>query len=297
MTVFSVHHTTTYRYKKSVRPGRHQMLFRPRDSFDQRLLESRLTVTPDPAEIRWIHDVFGNCVTLVDFAERTRLLKFESVIRLEHTPENAPDFRIEDYARSHPFVYARDELPDLDAYMRRHHPGDAVEDWLAKFVTTNVSRPTGRLLMTLNEAIAEGFSYKRRASPGTQTPNETLASQQGTCRDFALLMMEAARSLGFAARFVTGYVYVPDRDGPQRLGGGSTHAWCQIYVPGSGWIEFDPTNGIVGNRDLIRVGVARTPQQAIPLSGSYWGDSEDELGMDVTVNVMTEGAHQILRPS
>jgi len=289
MTVFSVHHTTTYRYKKPVRPGRHQMLFRPRDSFDQRLLDSCLKVTPDPAEVRWIHDVFGNCVTLVDFVECTRLLKFESVIRLEHTPENAPDFRIEDYARSHPFAYPEDEMPDLAAYIRRHHPGSAVEDWLAKFVTTDVNRPTGQLLMTLNEAIAEGFSYKRRSSRGTQTPGETLQSQQGTCRDFALLMMEAARSLGFAARFVTGYVYVPDRDGPVRLGGGSTHAWCQIYVPGSGWVEFDPTNGIVGNRDLIRVGVARTPQQAIPLSGSYWGDADDELGMEVTVNVKAEG--------
>jgi transglutaminase-like putative cysteine protease len=102
-------------------------------------------------------------------------------------------------------------------------------------------------------------------------------------------MMEAARSLGFAARFVTGYVYVPNRDGPIRLGGGATHAWSQIYVPGSGWIEFDPTNGIVGNRDLIRVGVARTPQQAIPLFGSYCGDAKDELGMEVTVNVKTEG--------
>jgi transglutaminase-like putative cysteine protease len=102
-------------------------------------------------------------------------------------------------------------------------------------------------------------------------------------------MMEAARALGFAARFVTGYVYVPTRDGPIRLGGGSTHAWCQIYVPGSGWVEFDPTNGIVGNRDLIRVGVARTPQQAIPLFGSYWGDAEDELGMEVAVNVKTDG--------
>jgi transglutaminase-like putative cysteine protease len=88
----------------------------------------------------------------------------------------------------------------------------------------------------------------------------------------ALLMMEAARALGFAARFVTGYVYVPDRDGPMRLGGGSTHAWCQIYVPGSGWIEFDPTNGIVGNRGLIRVAVTRTPDQAIPLSGTYWAN-------------------------
>lgn len=216
-------------------------------------------------------------------------MKFESVIRLEHTPENAPDFRIEDHARSHPFSYDEAEFPDLAPYIHRHHPQDvSVDEWLAKFVTTGVSRPTGQLLMTLNEAIAEGFSYKQRTARGTQTPAETIDSQQGTCRDFALLMMEAARSLGFAARFVTGYVYVPDRDGPVRLGGGSTHAWCQIYVPGSGWVEFDPTNGIVGNRDLIRVAVARTPGQAIPLSGSYWGDAEDELGMEVAVNVKNE---------
>jgi len=232
MTIFSVHHTTTYRYKKPVRLGRHQLLFRPRDSFDQRLLDSSLTVTPEPVEVRWIHDVFGNCVTLLEFADRTATLKFESVIRLEHRPENAPDFQIEDYARSHPFVYAEDELPDLAAFIRPHHSEDAVRNWLAKFVSTDVSRPTGQLLMTLNEAIAESFSYKRRSSRGTQTPDETIESQQGTCRDFALLMMEAARSLGFAARFVTGYVYVPARDGPVRLGGGSTHAWCQIYVPG-----------------------------------------------------------------
>ena len=177
--------------------------------------------------------------------------------------------------------------------MRRHHLGNGVDQWLGKFVTAGANRPTGQLLMTLNEAIAEGFSYKRRVSPGTQTPDETIAKQQGTCRDFALLMMEAARSLGFAARFVTGYVYVPERDGPQRLGGGSTHAWCQIYVPGSGWVEFDPTNGIVGNRDLIRVGVARTPQQAIPLSGSYWGDADEDLGMEVTVNVKTEDSSPV----
>ena len=296
MTIFCVHHTTTYRYRNPIMPGPHQMLFRPRDSFDQRLLDSRLLVTPDPVEIRWIHDVFGNCVTLIDFAERTNFLKFESVIRLEHTPENAPDFRIEDYARSHPFTYADNELPDLATYMRRHHLGSEVDMWLGKFVTAGTNRPTGQLLMTLNEAIAEGFSYKRRVSPGTQTPDETIEKQQGTCRDFALLMMEAARSLGFAARFVTGYVYVPDHDGLQRLGGGSTHAWCQVYVPGSGWVEFDPTNGIVGNRDLIRVGVARTPQQAIPLSGSYWGDADEDLGMEVAVNVKTEDSSPI-RPA
>ena len=289
MTIFSVHHTTTYRYKRPVRPGQHQLLFRPRDSFDQRLLDCRLTIQPEPVDIRWIHDVFGNCVTLVDFAASTTHLTFDTSIRLEHTPENSPDFLIEDYARSHPFAYHPEELPDLVPYTRRHHGDDhAVDEWLASFVTIGASQPTGRLLMTLNEAIAEGFSYQRRTARGTQTPAETLALQQGTCRDFALLMMEAARSLGFAARFITGYVYVPARDGPVRLGGGSTHAWCQIYVPGSGWVEFDPTNGIVGNRDLIRVGVARTPQQAVPLSGTYWGDAGDELGLEVSVHVKAE---------
>jgi transglutaminase-like putative cysteine protease len=124
MTVFAVHHTTTYRYKNPIRPGLHQLMFRPRDSFDQRLLDCHLKISPEPTEMRWIHDVFGNCVTLVDFATKTKSLKFESIIRLEHTPENAPDFRIEDYARSHPFSYAEGEYPDLAAYIRRDHPND-----------------------------------------------------------------------------------------------------------------------------------------------------------------------------
>lgn len=289
MTIYAVHHSTVYHYPRPVKFGPHQMLFRPRDSFDQRLLDCQLAIKPDPIEIRWIHDVFGNCLTLVDFNILAEDLEFDTTIRLEHTPENAPDFRIEEYAREHPFAYDDNELPDLDPYIRRHYPADtAVPEWLSKFVPLGVNRPTGQLLMTLNEAIAEGFSYQRRTIRGTQTPAETIGLQRGTCRDFAFLMMEAARSLGFAARFITGYVYVPDRDGPTRLGGGSTHAWCSIYVPGSGWVEFDPTNGIVGNRDLIRVGVARTPAQAIPLSGSYWGDAGDDASMEVTVNVKSE---------
>jgi transglutaminase-like putative cysteine protease len=288
MTVFTVHHTTTYRYSQPVKLGPHQLVFRPRDSFDQRLLDFQLKVTPVPVDVRWMHDVFGNCVTLIDFEASCRKLEFETSIRLDHSPGNAPDFRIEEYARSHPFSYVEDELPDLSACMRRHHVDKGeLDEWLGKFLSKSPSQPTGQLLMTLNQAIAQSFSYQRRIARGTQSPAETLQNQNGTCRDLALLMMEAVRSLGFAARFVTGYIYVPDRDGPVRLGGGSTHAWCQIYVPGSGWIEFDPTNGIVGNRDLIRVAVTRTPDQAIPLSGSYWGRSDDQLSMDVSVNVKT----------
>jgi transglutaminase-like putative cysteine protease len=279
MAVLVVRHVTRYRYKRPVRLGEHRLMFRPRDSFDQRLLHSTLKIVPEPSRLRWIHDVFGNCVTLFEFDSSTTSLEVTSQIRLEHTPENAPDFQIEDYAKYHPFEYASEQLVDLSPCMRRQSadPNNDVEDWLRKFLPVGRGQPTGRLLMTLNEAIADGFAYVRRTVPGTQSPSETIRSGSGSCRDFALLMMEAARSMGFAARFVTGYVYVPGRDGPGWKGGGSTHAWCQIYLPGSGWVEFDPTNGIVGNRDLIRVAVARNPDQAIPLSGRYWGDREDEL--------------------
>jgi transglutaminase-like putative cysteine protease len=109
-------------------------------------------------------------------------------------------------------------------------------------------------------------------------------------------MMEAVRALGLAARFVTGYIYVPDRDGSTNRGGGSTHAWCQVYLPGAGWIEFDPTNGIVGNRDLIRVGVARDPRQAVPLYGSYSGSRADYTGMTVQVNVTTGTGYDATPP-
>jgi transglutaminase-like putative cysteine protease len=264
-------------------------MFRPRDSYDQRLLDCNVKISPEPASVRWIHDAFGNCVTLVEFDTSTTELTFDGTIKLDHTPENSPDFQIEDYARSHPFSYGSEELPDLAAYIRRQYrDDDGVDRWLDRFISRGELQPTGRLLMTLNEAIAQGFSYQRRSTPGTQEPALTLRVQSGSCRDFALLMMEAARSLGFAARFVSGYIYVPDRDGARWLGGGSTHAWCQVYVPGSGWIEFDPTNGIVGNRDLIRVAVARMPSQAVPLSGRYWGSADDELGIEVEVNVKTE---------
>jgi transglutaminase-like putative cysteine protease len=151
------------------------------------------------------------------------------------------------------------------------------------------------LLMTLTLAFKESFTYERRSEPGTREPAETLRLGRGSCRDMALLMIEALRSLGLAARFVSGYLYVPDRDGPRHLGGGSTHAWCQVYLPGAGWVEFDPTNAIVGNRDLIRIAVARDPRQAVPLSGSYFGAELDFLDMSVEVNVNAEPLSEIIR--
>lgn len=290
MTIYCVRHVTTYRYKRKVRFGQHRLMFRPRDSFDQRLLDASLVVDPKPASIRWMHDVFGNCVAIVDFDTPATSLSFETNIRLEHMPHATPDFQIDEEALHYPFAYDREDMPDLErTIVRPDAPAnDEVAHWARQFVAGGKPTETGHLLMTLCYAIHEGFAYARRTEAGTQPPLQTLRFRRGTCRDFAVLMIDAVRSLGFAARFVTGYIYVSDRDGSQTLGGGSTHAWCQVYLPGAGWVEFDPTNGIVGNRDLIRVAVARDPRQAIPLTGSYIGRASDDRGMTVQVNVTTD---------
>jgi len=288
MTILTVKHVTTYSYGASVRLGEHRMMLRPRDSNDQRLLEASLDIEPRPQNLRWIHDVFDNCVAIANFAGNTRSLRVENNIALEHTPFDGPEVLLEDRARYYPFAYDGEEMPDLARSIERHYadPSGDLDRWVQRFLQQGRPTETGTLLMTLTCAIKEGLSYERRTARGTQSPLQTLATRRGSCRDFATLMMEAARALGFAARFVSGYLYVPDRDtGERHLGGGATHAWCQIYLPGAGWVEFDPTNGIVGNRDLIRVAVAREAQQAIPLHGSYFGDAAAAEGMDVTVNV------------
>jgi transglutaminase-like putative cysteine protease len=286
--ILSVKHVTIYRYQAPVRLGEHRMMLRPRDSNDQRLLEAKLDIEPRPQSLRWIHDVFDNCVAIATFNGTTTSLRVESNLTLEHTAIDEPEAVLDDGARLYPFTYDPEELSDLARSMQRRYPDPAgeLDRWVARLMTPGRPIATGTLLMTLTYAIKEGFLYERRTAKGTQTPLHTLGVRRGTCRDFATLMMEAARALGLAARFVTGYIYVPDRDAPGRhLGGGSTHAWCQIYLPGAGWVDFDPTNGIVGSRDLIRVAVAREAGQAIPLHGYYFGDAGDEKGMEVTVVV------------
>lgn len=288
MTIYRVRHVTEYRYRRDVGFGQHQILYRPRDSYDQRLLQEELKVTPAPTRVHWLHDVFGNCVALVDLEARASRLRFETQIRVDHIHHPKPEFEVDAAALSYPFRYPDEEQADLASTVRQHYPDAEVDRFARRFVKPGPSTPTGMLLMTLCFAIHEGFRYRRRHERGTQTPAETLARRSGTCRDFALLMMEAVRGLGFAARFVSGYVYVPDRDGSLTRGGGSTHAWCQVYLPGAGWVEFDPTNGIVGSRDLIRVAVARDPSQAVPLSGTFVGEGADYAGLEVQVNVTTE---------
>jgi transglutaminase-like putative cysteine protease len=296
MTVLAVRHVTTYRYRRPVVFGEHRIMFRPRDSYDQKLLEANLEIAPAPRDLRWVHDVAGNCVAFAEFDARAEALTFESRIRLDHSPDKVPDFRIEDYARTYPFSYRAEEMPELVPAVARQYsdPEQAVYCWVRRFLHVGRPNDTAALLMTVTSAIKESFAYERRHEPGTRDPAVTLQRGRGSCRDLALLMIEAVRSLDLAARFVSGYLYDGDRDGDRtHVGGGATHAWCQVYLPGAGWVEFDPTNGIVGNRDLIRVAVARDPAQAVPLAGTWYGDPRDYLGMEVDVRVRQEGASPI----
>jgi transglutaminase-like putative cysteine protease len=285
MPVLAVQHVTTYRYKQPVSFGEHRMMLRPREGHDQRLLETTLRITPEPAELRWLHDVFGNSVAVARFTGRARVLRFHSRVLLDHSPLNALDFPVGEGAETYPFAYGTDEAADLARSIERQYPdpGREVDRWVRQFLRTDGPTDTRVLLTTITHAIRARFTYVAREEMGVQDPVRTLRLGSGSCRDFAVLMIEAVRALGFAARFVSGYLYVPESGG--RVGGGATHAWLRVYVPGAGWVELDPTNGIVGNHDLIRVAVARDHRHAVPLHGTWTGFPSDSLGMAVEVSV------------
>lgn len=289
MSRLRVNHVTEYRYSTPVHLGEHRLLFRPRDSHDLRLVSTKLQIKPT-ASIRWIHDVFQNSVAIANFTAETEYLRFESEFLIEHFGLDTPKFTLDPEAVRAPFAYSGIELPDLQADMLRHGEDqtDATTSWARSFLEDDGSMDTVAGLTAMAKAIHRDFGYEWRDEGGVREAAETLACRSGSCRDFALLMMEAARSLGMAARFVTGYLYDPALDngpGDGTMGGGATHAWCQIYLPGMGWTEFDPTNGRVGGTNLVRVGVARTPEQAKPLGGTFVGPPGTQSRMEVAVSV------------
>ncbi|WP_174298704.1 transglutaminase family protein [Sphingomonas bacterium] len=294
MPLLNLSHVTTYTYRQAVSFGEHRMMLRPRESYDQHLLDAVLVIEPEPVEIRWLQDVFGNSVAIARFDRRATRLSIDSRVRLRHAPADVSLVDIEDYARVYPFAYSSEEMPDLlRSIERQHHdPQRRIDGWARRFVDPSGRTQTLAMLADMTTAIRREFTYVPRAEKGVQTPIETLERRKGTCRDYAMLMIEAARALGLAARFVSGYVYNPRgmRGGGERVGGGNTHAWVRVYLPGSGWVEFDPTNGIVGNDGLIRVAIARDLYQAVPISGSWGGFPGSFLDMDVRVDVTVEDA-------
>ena len=283
MSFLMVRHHTTYHYREPVGLGEHRMMFRPRESHDLRLIRTNLVITPQPAHLRWLHDPFDNSVAVATFEGTTSQLSFESNVTLEHFETTLPEYPLEDYAQTYPFRYSDEDFPNLVRALAPHYSGESVAEWALRFLDPSPTTGTMKILRAMTRGIREEFTYTRRTEKGVQSPEETLQTEQGSCRDFAVLMMEACRSLGIAARFVSGYIFTPSSSG--LAGGGATHALIQAYLPGAGWIDFDPTNSIIGNRNLIRVAVAWAPEQVLPLWGTYSGPPGAFLEMNVTVNV------------
>jgi transglutaminase-like putative cysteine protease len=256
-----------------------------------------LTFSPT-ATVRWLYDVFGNSVAIASFSAPSDELRIESNLLLETYAAERPPFEITPEASSYPFIYSADDRIDLGRMLERQYPdpNDRLGSWARGFVRSNPT-DTSALLADLNNGVASQIFYQSRETEGTQTPVETLGRGWGSCRDLAVLLIEAARSLGFGARVVTGYLYRAHADGVSAaaIGAGTTHAWADIYVPGSGWIAYDPTNGTIGGLDLIRVAVTRDISQAVPISGSFVGTPGSYLGMTVDVTVESESAGPRLR--
>jgi transglutaminase-like putative cysteine protease len=285
VTALKIHHKTVYRFRQPVNLGPHRLMLRPRESRDLRLMSHTLAIAPT-AVVTWAHDVFGNAVATATFATPTDMLVIDSVADILLNAAPWPVFDIAASAISYPFRYSDDEWTDLGALALEQYAdrGGRLRTWAQGFIRSNPT-DTLSLLKDLSLGVAERIGYQSREVEGTQSPTQTLDRGWGSCRDFAVLFGEAARSLGFGARVVSGYLHNPDQNRLGLTGAGSTHAWAEVYVPGAGWITFDPTNRSVGGRNLIPVAVARDIRQAMPVAGSFVGMTDAFQGMEVEVSV------------
>ena len=290
MPILSVKHVTTYHYHQPVAFGEHRMMLRPRDDDHQKVLHSEIEITPKPKQLAWTRDIFGNHVAIADFAERAAELRFVSNVRLDHASAGFRASDIEDFARTYPFAYAAQDWPALERFAQPPSHRRELDRWSAAFFRNNGSADAHQLLVDMTRTIRRTFKHAARHEKGIQSPVQTLQLGSGSCRDLAMFMIAALRSRGIAARFVSGYLHLPDDGNDEDASGGNTHAWVQVYVPGPGWVDCDPSGGLVGNHNLIRVAVVHHPREAIPLQGTWFGNASDHLAMKVAVKVKVAAA-------
>lgn len=288
MAILSVKHATTYRYRRPVPFGAHRIMLRPRDDDDQRVLKAEISITPSPHELAWGRDRFGNHVATAFFADRADELRFVSSIRLRHSPKEFRASDIAPHARVCPFTYAPGDWARLRRFTVPARPQPALRRWGDQFFGSDGCADTHALLVRMTRTIYRNFGHEARHEEGIQDPVRTIALGSGSCRDLALLMVAVLRSRAIAARFVSGYLRLFGATGDEDdwlNGGGNTHAWVQAYIPGPGWVDFDPSTGVAGNRDLIRVAAVQHPREAIPLQGTWYGNPSDYVAMQVAVRV------------
>ncbi|AXB79118.1 transglutaminase family protein [Novosphingobium sp. P6W] len=279
----TIEHRTRYRYSREVMLQPHELIVTPRDSGGLTTVERSLECSP-PAEISWTIDVFGNLVAAASFSEPTQELMIVSKAIVDHVAPEWPIYSVSPEAHSYPFTYSLDDVIDLGALAQPDWltpGGERVGAWARAFVM-GLQTDSLSLLKDLNAGVLRDIHYRVRDEEGTQSPAGTLELRSGSCRDIAALFIEAARHLGFGARAVSGYLFDPDQRDEDA---GATHAWAEVYLPGAGWIAFDPSHRRMGNSQLIPVAFARSNRQIMPVTGEYIGAAQDFESMDVTVRV------------
>lgn len=289
MTRLSIRHETIYSYGQAISFGLQRLLLRPRDSHADRVVEASLELSP-PGETRWAYDAMDNCLCWYQPNGMANALSIVSSLVIDRFPAPLVPLQVEDPHTALPIVYSLADRMVLNPFILPATEADPeVMQWLRSH-TGQPNEPALDFLTRLARGIQGEFAYAARDAMGVQTPSQTIAARSGACRDFAWLMIEALRHLGYAARFVTGYLYSPATDQPgaaEALGAGATHAWCDVFLPGLGWMEFDPTNGLAESPHLIRVGATRTPEEAAPISGSIIGDPRGcEMSVKVVVRML-----------
>ncbi|MDF1691204.1 MAG: transglutaminase family protein [Zhongshania sp.] len=280
MQRYKILHRTYYNFSDKVQLGPHYLRLRPREDYELRIESFSLTITPS-ANLRWHRDAEGNSVATATFDAPAQQLVFESELIIEQYNESPLNFMVADYAINYPFSYTQDDqvllspymqLPDLDTQQQ-------LKQWTGQLWQAGEKIQTYTALQRIASQIFQNLSYKVREEPGVQTAKETLACNTGSCRDFAQLFMDAAKCMGLAARFVTGYLHAPGLDAA-----GATHAWAEVYLPGAGWKGFDPTIGEMAGTDHIPVAVARLSKSVPPIEGSFTGEPESSLDVGVWVS-------------
>jgi len=280
MQRYKIIHRTYYNYSANVMLGAHNLLLRPREDYELRIESFTLKTTPE-SNILWHRDVEGNSVAIASFDLPTNQLLIESEVIIQQFNEDPLDFLVSDYAISYPFSYREDEQILLSPYMElpEQETINSVHEWISNFWKPDETIQTYTLLQRIAEYIYQTLLYKVREEPGVQSATQTLSYGTGSCRDFALLFMEAVRCLGLASRFVSGYLYAPLMSEI-----GSTHAWAEVYLPGAGWKGFDPTIGKIAGSDHIAVAVARLAEAVPPIAGSFVGVADSTMDVGVWVS-------------
>lgn len=280
MKRYKIVHQTLYRYDAQVQLQAHTLRLRAREGHELRIERLQLNIVPTPV-LRWHRDAEGNSVATAEFNSSSNQLSIESEMIIQQYDQAPYDFLVADYAEHYPFSYLPEDKALLAPYMQEQFvcTSSALSEWMTSVWRAGERIGTYALLQRLNQRTQQQLIYCMREEPGVQTPEQSLAAGSGSCRDSAVLFMEAARRLGFAARFVSGYTYTPLFNAQP----GSTHAWAEVFIPGAGWKGFDPTTGDIVGNNHIAVAVARRPQAVPPVAGSYIGAPGANMSVAVWV--------------